>query len=104
MLPPSFRRHSITVEPLVEDARYGPSYGPGQALPGVWVEVDRKLVASATGEELVSEAQVWLPPEQTGSIRPGDRVTLPGGHAGLAITIAVRDSPGGLAHLEAAIS
>ena len=104
MLPPSFRRHSVTVEPLDPDGRFGPSYGAGQQLSGVWVEVERKLVASATGEELVSEAQVWLPPEQAGSIRPGDRVTLPGGHSGLAITVAARDSPGQLAHLEAAIS
>lgn len=102
-LPPSFRAHKVTLEPLLDNGRYGPTYAPPVPISGVWVEVGRKLVPSSVGEEIVSSARVWLDPAAP-TITPGDRVTLPSGHAGLAITVDAFDSPVSLAHVEVAVS
>src|SRR3954463_15962045 len=103
MLPPTFTRHTITLEALQSDGRYGPTFDVGVPVCGVWVELGRKLVTTPVGEEIASAARVFLP-DDAPKVSPGDRVTLPNGHAGLAITVDPFDSPAALAHVEVALS
>lgn len=103
MLPPSFRKHSVQLEALQGQGRYGPTFDPAVDVSQCWVEVGRKLETAATGEQILSEARVWLS-ETAPFVAPGDRLTLPNGHVGYAISVQPFDSPGMLSHVEVSVT
>jgi hypothetical protein len=102
-LPPSFHAHTVQLEALQAAGRYGPSYDPPVQIDDCWVEVARKITMSSTGEQIVEAAHVWLEPSAP-YIAPGDRLTLPNGHQGVAITVTPFDSPGALQHVEVSLT
>jgi hypothetical protein len=93
----------VQLEALQAAGRYGPAYDPPVVVPGVWVELGRRLVNSSTGEQIIESARVWLD-ERAPFVAPGDRLTLPNGHVGFAISVDPHDSPGQLAHVEVSVT
>lgn len=102
-LPADMLRHQIIVEPHLGAGPAGPVYGEPVTYQS-YVEDERQLVRSATGDEVVSETTVYLNP---GADIPAEsRVTLPSGRRATVISVAVMEGPPGSAmdHLEVALT
>ncbi|NJP27104.1 hypothetical protein FLW53_23465 [Microbispora sp. SCL1-1] len=102
-LPADMLRHQVEVEPYEGPGPAGPLYGDAVTYRG-YVEDNRRLVRSATGDEVVSETTVYLDP---GAVIPAEsRVTLPSGRRAFVITVATREGPPdpGMDHLEVTLT
>jgi hypothetical protein len=96
-----FRVHTVTVEPQLGEGSTGDVYGPAESVLG-FLDYERKLVRSAEGAEVVSEATFYCDLEWTNRFPPDSRVTTPAGVVTFVIGNAPKDDGGitGLSHLE----
>lgn len=71
-----FYVHTITVQTLIGDDSWGPSY---EATENVrcFIDETRTIVRDAQGAEVISETTVTAPPEYAGIFLPGSLVMLP---------------------------
>lgn len=67
--------HEITVVPYLGEGAYGSTYGPESTAAG-FVDDSRKSVRTAGGDEVVSEATFYGPPDLADRFAPESRVTL----------------------------
>jgi hypothetical protein len=76
----AFWVHEVTVEHYSGPGPEGPSYGTAYLLP-CFIDAKRRLVRSATGEQVASSVTVFAPPGAP-LVPVGSRITLPGSHGG----------------------
>ena len=100
-IPTRYLVHTVTVSPLLGTTAYGPQHGTPVDRKAM-VDEKRTLVRDQDGQEVVSEATIYLRRQFLGDFPPNSRVTLPSGRTSTVITCADR-SDGGLGswqHLE----
>lgn len=98
-IPGFMLRHRITVEPLLGQGPYGPSYGPPVEVR-CFLDEQTRTVRDASGEDVVSSSTARCRLEETAPT--GSRVTLPGGRQ-TTVLVALRRDGGGFPtpdHLE----
>lgn len=101
MLPPTFRIHTASVEVRRPGGMYDDTFDPPITVVGL-AQTDRKLVRSATGEEVVSSGTFWCDPDI--DITEGSRITVLG-RTSFALAVGVNQGPGHrIDHLEVTLS
>lgn len=109
-IPTRYLVHTVTVEPYTGSGAYGPQYG-APVVRACMVDEKRKLVRASNGsgqgdgDEIVSEATIYLRRAYLADFPPETRVTLPTGRVSTVITTADR-SDGDLGtwqHLEVSL-
>lgn len=96
--------HTVNVRTYAGSGPVGDTYIPHDGVE-CWVEESRKWVRSATGEQVVSESQVFTDAAHYDWFKPDSEVKIRG-HVARVITRSLHDS-GGLGlpdHLEVALS
>jgi len=87
--------HTATIEPFLGTSGYGvDQFGPAATLAppnGVFVDDSRKLVRSATGEEVVSESTLYTATGNAALFTTAARVTV-NGQVSRVIKVNVNDS------------
>ena len=73
----SLLKDSVSVEPYTGSGAYGPVYGTAKTVR-VNVDATRRLVRDATGREVVSEASLYVHPDDAASFVPESRLTIGG--------------------------
>ncbi|OYO16633.1 hypothetical protein CGZ93_17895 [Enemella dayhoffiae] len=96
--------HSVTVEMHEGAGAYGDTYSAPVAL-ACWRKETRQLVRDKNGDEVVSEAQLRLRPDEEGRdvealFVPDSRVTLDSGRITYVIGAGRRDGLGFWDHVE----
>lgn len=94
-LPEWCTPHAVTVETHQGAGAYGDTYDAAITLP-CWRKETRQLVRSRAGEEIVSEVQLRLRPDEGGNdvenlFTPDSRVTLGPGRVTYVIGAGRRD-------------
>lgn len=77
--------HEITIETSTGTGPEGDTYAAPYRL-ACFIDSTRRLVRSATGEQVVSSAQIMAPPGSP-LVPPESRVTLPASHGGHTTTV-----------------
>ncbi|MFD7994547.1 hypothetical protein [Streptomyces mexicanus] len=90
-LPGWLLRHTVTIEPYEGSGTYGPVYGEPAAAAALVAETV-KHIRDATGEIVVSTAQVYAGPDLVCPV--GSRVILPDGRITRALTVSHHTAPG----------
>ena len=85
--------HQVTVEPYTGSGAYGPQYG-APVVRACMVDEKRKLVRAGNGDEVVSEASIYLRRAFLADFKPESKVTLPSGRSSTVITCADRSDGG----------
>lgn len=85
--------HTVTVTPLLGSGAYGDVEGPEETVPG-FLDSSTRLVRSGTGEEVVSQATLYVALVHHDAFPPGSSVTLPDGRSTTVIGRAKRDAAG----------
>jgi hypothetical protein len=104
-IPTRYLVHQVTVEPYTGTGSYGDVYDTPRTRACL-VDEKRQLVRNTDGDEVISEATLYLRRTHLQDFEPGSRVTLPTGRRSTVIVAADR-SDGGLGawqHLEVAVS
>lgn len=98
MIPDVLLVHTVSVEAYEGSGAYGDIFGTAYDLP-CYVEQERKLIRSSTGEEVVSSTQVYCNPGEP--IPLGSKVTW-NGRTSLVLGVGDYEDGGltGLAHRE----
>jgi len=91
VIPGWLLRHTVTIEPYLGDAAYGPTYGPPM-VARAFVEDKIRTVRNERGEEIVASTTVYLLPTQ--DCPPESRLTTPSGRAASVITSALHHGGG----------
>ena len=98
--------HAITVRPYLGTGPYGDTWGDPIVIQRTYVEDRRRLVRSATGEEVISETTVRTRPRE--HIPIGSKVTVwqdtPHERTARVITANLFDHPASWPHLEIALT
>lgn len=81
--------HTVTVEALTGSGGMGDTYAAPVPLL-CFVDDKRRLVRSASGEEVISETTIYAP--KGTSLPDQSRVNLPSGRAALVISTSIFDS------------
>ena len=90
-IPGFLLRHTVTLEPLLGEGPFGPTFGP--PVPVRCFRDDaRRLVRDASGAQVVSETTLYMRP--TAACPVGSRVTLDDGRIATVATSARRDGGG----------
>ena len=89
---PSLFRDTVSVETYTGESSYGPIYGAAVSVFGK-VSTFRQLVRNAAGEEVVSEATVYVRPADASSFTPESRITIDG-RASVVLSVASCGRPG----------
>lgn len=104
-VPAELLPHTITVRPLQGSGPYGNVFGD-PTIHRAFVEDRRRLVASASGEEVVSETSAYTGPDVL--VPVGSQVTVWQGtpHERIARVITTRryEHPDSWSHLEIALT
>lgn len=101
MIPARFKLHEASIEVRRAGGMYGDNFDPAVTVVG-YLQSDRKLVRSASGEEVVSSSTLWLDPGV--EITEGSKVTVLG-QTSYALGISDNRGPGGLHdHLEVVLT
>lgn len=101
MLSSTFKLHAATIEVRREGGMHGDTFDPPIPVVG-FAEMERKLIRSASGEEVVSSGSLWLDPEV--EVTEGSKVTVHG-RTSFALQVAIQQGPTrNLDHLEVALS
>lgn len=102
MIPDYLLVHTLQIEPYLGSGAYGDQFGAARSVR-CYYEGKRRLVRDGDGNEVVSEATVYVNPGE--DIPDGSRVRIFGRDSHV-ITVAVLDDGGltGLAHLEVALA
>ena len=74
-LPRRLLKDLVTFELYLGDGAFGPIYGDPVTVLGK-VSATRQLVRDSNGEEVVSEATVYVHPDDADPCVPGSRVTI----------------------------
>lgn len=102
--PATLLPHSVTVRPYQGSGPYGDVFGDPVGHRA-FVEDRRRLVVSASGEEVISETTVYTGPDV--AVPPGSRVTVwastPYERTARVITASRYEHPGSWSHLEIAL-
>jgi hypothetical protein len=105
-IPAVLLPHSITVRVYLGTGPYGDVFGDPVVIRRVFVEDGRRLVRTATGEEVISETTVRARPRE--HIPIGSQVTVwqgtPHERTGRVITANLFDHPSSWSHLEVALT
>lgn len=100
-LPAALLPHTVTVHPYAGTGPYGDVFGDPVVVRG-FVEDGRRLVVSASGEEVVSETTVYTGPDLV--VPVGSTVTVwrgtPQERTARVITATRHDHPSAWSHLE----
>ncbi|WP_113699182.1 hypothetical protein [Nonomuraea lactucae] len=100
-LPSYLLRHTVTVEPSIEQGTFEPLYGPPVTVT-CFVDDRLQKILNNEGEEIVARTVIYMPLDTT--CPPGSRVTMTGRQA--QVLAALRRDGGGLPtpdHLEVAL-
>ena len=104
-LPAALLPHSVTVRPYQGTGPYGEAFGT-PTVHRAFVEDRRRLVVSASGEEVISETTVYTGPDA--AVPVGSQVTVwagtPNARTARVITTSHYDHPAAWSHLEIALS
>lgn len=100
MLPRAFKIHKASIEVRRGGGRYGDTFDPPVERIG-FAQTERRLVRSATGEEVVAEVTLWLDPDV--EVTEGSKVTVLGRQSKV-LGVGIRDSIGNLDHLEVSLT
>lgn len=104
-IPTLYLVHQVTVEPYTGTGAYGDVYDTPRTRACL-VDEKRQLARNSDGDEVISEATLYLRRAHVPDFAPGSLVTLPTGRTATVITAADR-SDGGLGawqHLEVTVS
>jgi hypothetical protein len=74
---PALFRDSVTVEPYLGTGGLGDLYGPAQTV-ACRISATRQLVRNADGQEVVSEATIYVTPDLETTFANGSRLTIAG--------------------------
>jgi hypothetical protein len=98
----SLLKDTVSVQTLTGESSYdGPTYAAAVEV-GCSVEYRRRLVRTATGDEVVSEAQLTVHPDDEATFTPESLVTVDGRDSqviGIARHTVPRGRTAGLHHL-----
>jgi hypothetical protein len=101
-IPAVLLPHTITVRPYLGTGPYGDVFGDPVIVRRTFVEDRRRLVRTATGEEVISETTVRTRPRE--HIPIGSQVTVwhgtPHERTARVITTNLFDHPSSWSHLE----
>jgi hypothetical protein len=103
-IPAWMLRHEVTVEAYAGTNGFGAPTYAAAVTERALVDEGRKLVRAPTGDEVISEATVFL--RLAATAPPESRITLPSGRVATVISAKRRDG-GGLPvadHLELAVT
>ena len=73
----SVLKDTVAVETYSGESAYGPMYGPSVSVR-CNIDPTRRLVRAAGGSEAVSEATLYVHPDDAASFTPQSRVTISG--------------------------
>jgi len=91
-IPRRLLKDPVTLEPYEGDGAFGPTYAAAVTVFGK-VSYTRQLVRDASGEEVVSEATVYLAPEDAAPVVVGSRATIDA-RISRVITVSPQARPG----------
>lgn len=104
-VPAELLPHTVTVRSFQGSGPYGEVFG-GPTIHQAFIEDRRRLVVSASGEEVISETTVYTGPDV--AVPVGSRVTVwtgtPYDRTARVITASRYDHPGSWSHLEIALT
>lgn len=101
VLPPRFKLHEASIEVRRSGGAYGDTFDTAVVVVG-YLQSERKLVRSASGEEVVSSSSLWLDPGV--EVTEGSKVTVLG-QTSFALGVSDNRGPGGLHdHLEVSLA
>lgn len=90
-IPKRLLRHTITVEPYLGDASYGPTYGPATVVR-CFLDAKTRMVRNKDGREVTSSSTAYC---LLNTECPAEsRVTLPDGRTTIVIAALRRDGGG----------
>lgn len=93
---------TVSVEACSGEGAYGPVYAAAVTVLGK-VSTTRQLVRNAAGEEVVSEATVYVHPDDAAPFVPGSRVTI-ATRVSTVIAVSPQGRPGKTVLIKAACS
>lgn len=104
-IPAELLPHTVTVRPFQGTGPYGDVFGEA-TVHQAFVDDRRRLVVSASGEEVISETTVHTDPDVASP--PGSRITVwagtPNERTARVITASRYEHPGSWSHLEIALT
>ena len=83
----SLLKDTVAVETYSGDSAYGPIYAASTSIH-CHIDARRHLIRNTYGDEVVSEATLYVHPDDAAPFTPESRVTIPTGRVSSVLTVA----------------